>query len=44
VRAEFGRVLERIRQLVDVDLKALEAAAEAAGVPWTSGRIPKPPR
>jgi photosystem II stability/assembly factor-like uncharacterized protein len=44
VRAEFGRVLERVRQLVDVELKALEAAAEQAGVPWTSGRIPQPPR
>jgi hypothetical protein len=43
VRAEFGRVLERVRQLVDVDLKALEAAAEQAGVPWTPGRMPRAP-
>jgi hypothetical protein len=39
VRAEFGRVLERVRQLVGVDLRALEVAAESAGVPWTPGRI-----
>ncbi|NOT08630.1 MAG: glycosyl hydrolase [Gemmatimonadales bacterium] len=44
VRAEFGRVLERITQLVEVDLRALETAAEQAGVPWTSGRLPRPPR
>ena len=43
VRAEFGRVLERVRQLVDVDLRALEAAAEQAGVPWTPGRMPSVP-
>ncbi|HEV8357147.1 MAG TPA: hypothetical protein VGQ17_10325 [Gemmatimonadales bacterium] len=43
VRGEFGRVLERVKQIVDVDLKALEAAADQAGVPWTGGRIPKPP-
>jgi hypothetical protein len=44
VRAEFVQVLARVTQLVEVDLKALEAAAEQAGVPWTSGRMPKPPR
>ncbi|MBI1808868.1 MAG: glycosyl hydrolase [Gemmatimonadetes bacterium] len=43
VRAEFARSLPQIRQVVDVDLKALEAAAERAGVPWTSGRVPKAP-
>jgi len=43
VRREFDAVLSRVRQLVDVDLKALEQSAEAAGVPWTSGRIPRPP-
>jgi hypothetical protein len=44
VRAEFGRVLDRVKQLVEVDLKALETAAEQAGVPWTSGRMPRSPR
>jgi len=43
VRAQFGVVLSRVQQLVDVDLKNLEQAAESAGVPWTSGRMPRPP-
>jgi photosystem II stability/assembly factor-like uncharacterized protein len=43
VRREFDTVLSRVRQVIDVDLKALEQAAEAAGVPWTSGRLPRPP-
>ena len=43
VRTQFGAVLSRVQQIVDVDLKNLEQAAEAAGVPWTSGRIPRPP-
>jgi len=38
--AEFGGLLERIRRTIDVDLKRVEDAAEAAGAPWTSGRIP----
>ena len=37
---DFGGILERIRRTIDVDLKRVEDAAEAAGVPWTSGRIP----
>jgi hypothetical protein len=43
VRREFDAVLARVRQLVDVDLKTLEQAAESAGVAWTSGRIPRTP-
>jgi hypothetical protein len=43
VRREFDAVLSRVRQVVDADLKAVEQAAEAAGVPWTSGRLPRPP-
>ncbi len=43
VRREFDGVLARVRQLVDVDLRNLEQASEAAGVPWTPGRLPKPP-
>lgn len=38
--AEFGTALETLRQLVDVDLKRLESDAEAAGAPWTPGRVP----
>ena len=37
---EQGGILERLRKVVDVDLKRVEDAAETAGAPWTSGRIP----
>jgi hypothetical protein len=40
VGSEFGNVLAQLRTLVTVDLKRLEDSAEAAGAPWTSGRIP----
>jgi len=35
---EFGYIDSGLRQLVDVDLPALETRMEAAGVPWTPGR------
>ncbi|MFQ6046089.1 MAG: glycosyl hydrolase [Gemmatimonadales bacterium] len=38
--AEFGGILERLRRMLEVELKRIEDAAEAAGAPWTSGRIP----
>ncbi len=38
----FGELLEKLRQLIDVDLKNLEEKMEAAGAPWTPGRgVPK---
>lgn len=40
VAAEFERVLGQLRPLIETDLKRVEDAAEAAGVPWTSGRLP----
>jgi photosystem II stability/assembly factor-like uncharacterized protein len=43
VRSRFDTILSQVRQLIDVDLKSLEQSAEQAGVPWTSGRFPKPP-
>ena len=43
VQREFVGVLSRVRQLIDVDLKALEDDAEKAGVPWTTGRMPRAP-
>ena len=43
VRARYGAIVAQIRQLIDVDLKALEQSAEQAGVPWTSGRFASPP-
>jgi photosystem II stability/assembly factor-like uncharacterized protein len=39
--AEFAKVLADLRALADTDLKRVEAAAEAAGVPWTPGRVPE---
>jgi len=40
IAGEFGGVLARLRRTVEVDLKRVEDAAEAAGAPWTAGRIP----
>jgi photosystem II stability/assembly factor-like uncharacterized protein len=37
---EFTVQLEKLRQLVEVDLKAVETTLEAAGAPWTPGRVP----
>ncbi|MCL7972233.1 MAG: glycosyl hydrolase [marine benthic group bacterium] len=34
----FGDMVENLRQVVDVDLPALEGRLEEAGVPWTPGR------
>jgi photosystem II stability/assembly factor-like uncharacterized protein len=39
--AEFGDVLAKLRTLVDVDLAKLEKDMEAAGAPWTPGRVPE---
>jgi hypothetical protein len=43
VRAKYTDILNQIRQLIQVDLKAMEQRAEQAGVPWTAGRFPQPP-
>jgi hypothetical protein len=43
VRSKFSAILSQVRQLIDVDVRGLEQAAEQAGVPWTSGRFPKAP-
>ena len=37
---QFAPVLEKLRTLALVDLKKLEDDAEAAGAPWTPGRVP----
>jgi hypothetical protein len=37
----FEPKLEKLRQLVEKDLKKLEEEMEAVGAPWTPGRIPK---
>jgi type II secretory pathway component PulJ len=38
---DFEAVLSQLRQLVEVDLARLEKQLEAAGAPWTPGRIPE---
>ncbi len=38
--AAFAPLLDQLRQIVGFELKALEAELEAAGAPWTPGRIP----
>jgi hypothetical protein len=38
--AEFGDVLTKLHALVEVDLVKLEKDMEAAGAPWTPGRVP----
>jgi len=37
---QFAPVLAKLRTLVLTDLKLLEDRAEAAGAPWTPGRVP----
>ncbi len=38
---EFSGVLADLTRLIEVDLAKLEADAEAAGAPWTPGRVPR---
>jgi hypothetical protein len=38
--AAFQPVLAGLRQLIEEDLRSLEADLEAAGGPWTPGRVP----
>jgi len=38
---ELEPQLETLKKLIEADVKKLEAAMEAAGAPWTPGRIPK---
>jgi hypothetical protein len=37
---EFTLLLAKLRSLVQVDLKGIEASMESLGAPWTPGRIP----
>jgi photosystem II stability/assembly factor-like uncharacterized protein len=39
--AEFADLLAKLRTLVEVDLAKLEKDMEAAGAPWTPGRVPE---
>jgi len=38
---DFDQTLAQLRQLIEVDLAKLEKQMEAAGAPWTPGRIPE---
>lgn len=38
---EFAQELEKLRTLVEVDLKKLEQGLDTAGAPWTPGRMPE---
>jgi hypothetical protein len=38
---EFAETLAKLRMLIGTDLAKLEAEAEAAGAPWTPGRLPE---
>ncbi len=38
---EFEQTLAQLRQLIELDLARLEKQMEAAGAPWTPGRIPE---
>jgi len=38
---EFETTLSQLRQLIEGDLAKLEKQMEAAGAPWTPGRIPE---
>ncbi len=37
----FVPVLEQLRAIVEVDMKGLSDRLEAAGAPWTPGRVPR---
>ena len=38
--SEFKPVLDKLKTLIQVDLTGIEKSAEAAGAPWTPGRVP----
>ncbi|MFN2369845.1 MAG: hypothetical protein ABR506_01685, partial [Candidatus Krumholzibacteriia bacterium] len=40
-RELFAPVLADLARLVEEDLPAIEAELEAAGAPWTPGRVPQ---
>jgi ABC-type transporter Mla subunit MlaD len=37
---EFSQELAKLRRLIESDLRELEKALDAAGAPWTPGRLP----
>jgi hypothetical protein len=43
VRSALGAILTDIRQFAEGEVRAVETAAETAGIPWTAGRLPQLP-
>jgi hypothetical protein len=43
VRTAITGILTEIRQFAEGDVRAVEASAEAAGIPWTANRLPQLP-
>jgi hypothetical protein len=41
IAGEFPPILDQLMRIKNIDLKALEDELEAAGAPWTPGRIPE---
>ncbi len=39
--AQFGEELAKLRTIIEKDLPTLEKSIEAAGAPWTPGRLPE---
>jgi photosystem II stability/assembly factor-like uncharacterized protein len=37
---QFGRALSDLHALIETDLRSIEERADAAGAPWTPGRLP----
>jgi hypothetical protein len=38
--ADLAPVIDKLRKMIETDVKELEKAMDAAGVPWTTGRLP----
>jgi hypothetical protein len=41
IAEEFPPLLDELKQISEVELKALESELDAMGAPWTPGRIPE---
>jgi len=39
--ADLAREVDKLRKLIETDVKELEKAMDAAGAPWTPGRLPE---
>ncbi len=38
---EFTQMLAKLRELIEVDVRSLDKVLDAAGAPWTPGRLPE---